>query len=244
VSARAVRALRAVSFDAAGTLIHPVRPVGELYALVAARHGVSIDPGELHERFRQAFASAPPLAFPGSAPAELHAHEKAWWRSVVRRVFAGIRFPDFDAYFDDLFAFFADGATWRADPDSVPLLDELRRRGLRILIISNFDTRVRGILDALGLAPFVDRVTLSSEAGAAKPDPTIFRVALDAENVDPAEVLHVGDTVREDWAGARAAAIEVVLIGPPELATDAPGAVVVPRLGAVAEIVAARPRRD
>ena len=49
------RAVRAVSFDAAGTLFHPVRPVGELYATVAARHGVAIDAAVLHARFGDAF---------------------------------------------------------------------------------------------------------------------------------------------------------------------------------------------
>ncbi len=234
---------RAVSFDAAGTLIHPVRPVGELYALVAARHGVTVDSSELHERFRAAFGTAPPLAFPSTPPAELPAREQAWWHAVVSRVFAGIRFADFDAYFDDLFALFADGATWRLDPDTVPLLRDLRGEGLRLLVVSNFDSRVRGILTALRLAHANDPITLSSEAGAAKPDPAIFATALAAERLAPHEVLHVGDTVREDWAGARAAGIDVVLIGAPELAAAAPGATVVPRLGAVAAIVSGRTPR-
>ena len=228
---------RAVSFDAAGTLIHPVRPVAELYATVAARHGVVVDAAELHDRFRAAFGSAPPLAFPSTPAAELRSREKEWWRAVVRRVFAGIPFDDFEAYFDELFAFFAEGATWRLDPDTLPLLGALRDDGVRILVISNFDSRVRAILAALGLTTAIDRITLSSEAGAAKPDPAIFATTLAAERLAPHEVLHVGDTVREDYAGARAAGIDVVLIGAPDLAADAPEATVVARLGAVAQIV-------
>ena len=224
--------LRAVSFDAAGTLFHPARPVGDLYAMVAARHGVDVDGAVLHARFREAFGGAPPLAFPGCAPGELRAREKTWWRDVVRAVFAGMRFGDFGAFFDDLFAFFASPAAWRVDPDAHALLAALRARTLTILVVSNFDTRVRGVLAALGLTPLVDRVTISSEAGAAKPDPAIFARAL--ADLAPASVVHVGDTVREDLRGARAAGLRVLLVGDAALASEASDAVVVARLGDVA----------
>ena len=222
--------LRAVSFDAAGTLIHTVRPVGELYATIAARHGVDVDPTALHARFRHAFGSAPPLAFPGVPPAEIRAREKSWWRDVVARVFAGMRFASFDAFFDDLFDFFASGDAWRVDADAHAVMAAVRASGLAILVISNFDARVRGILDALGLTPFIDRVTISSEAGAAKPDPGIFARAFADAAVDAAAVLHVGDTVREDLRGARAAGVAVVLVGDAELQAEAPDAIVLPRL--------------
>jgi len=229
---------RAVSFDAAGTLFHPVRPIGELYATVAARHGTEVDPALLHARFRAAFQAAPPLAFPPTPEPELRAREKAWWRAVVREVFHGIALPDFDAYFDDLFAFFASAAAWRADPDAAPLLARLRADGLRILVVSNFDARVRGVLAALGLAELVDQITISSEAGAAKPDPRIFAHALAAAGLRAVDVLHVGDTAREDLAAARAAGLAVVLVGGDELAAEAPDAARVARLAGVAAFVA------
>ncbi len=178
--------------------------------------------------------AAPPLAFPGVPPGELRAREKEWWRAVVARVFDGIAFPDFPAYFDDLFAFFASPAAWRIDPDAAPLLRTLRGRGLVILVVSNFDARVRGILDALGLSRLVDQVTLSSEAGAAKPDPAIFQTALAAARLDADQVVHVGDTVREDLRGAHAAGMRVILVGGAELRLEAPDATIVGSLGEVA----------
>ena len=224
-----------LSIDAAGTLIHTVRPVGELYATVAARHGVDVDPAALHARFRVAFGGAPALAFPGTPRAELRRRERQWWYRVVQQVFAGVAFADFDAFFDDLFAFFAHPSTWRADADAHRLLTEMRARGLAILVVSNFDARVRGLLDALALSPLIDGVTLSSEAGAAKPDPAIFRRALADAGLDAARVVHVGDTVREDLQGARAAGLRVILVGGPELAREAPDATVVARLADVAD---------
>jgi putative hydrolase of the HAD superfamily len=238
--------LRAVSFDAAGTLFHPVRPIGELYALVAARHGIAVDAAELHRRFRAAFHDAPPLAFPTMPATELRAREKAWWHAVVRTVFAKTTVDDFDAYFDDLFAFFASDAAWRVDPDAAPLLQKLRDHGLSILVVSNFDHRVRTVLAALGLADLIDQVTISSEAGAAKPDARIFHTALAAmtalrgTELGPAEVLHVGDTAREDLPAARAAGIQVILVGGDELAAEAPDTVCVRRLADVLPLIERR----
>ena len=225
---------RAVSFDAAGTLFHPVRPIGALYAEVAGRHGIHADADVLHKRFRRAFQAAPPLAFSPALPTdERRARERAWWRAVVAEVFAGRSDAAFDAYFDDLFAFFASRAAWRADPEAAPLLRRLRAARLRILVVSNFDARVRGVLAALDLAPLIDQVTISSEAGAAKPDPRIFEVALAATGLEAGQVLHVGDTAREDLAAARAAGLAVVLVGGSELAAEAPDAPRVERLGRV-----------
>jgi len=96
---------------------------------------------------------------------------------------------------------------------------------------------VRGVLAALGLAAWIDQVTISSEAGAAKPDPRIFATALAAAGLRAAEVLHVGDTAREDLAAARAAGLEVVLVGGDELAAEAQDATRVPRLGDVGALI-------
>ena len=227
------RNLRAVSLDAAGTLFHPIRPIGVLYADVAARHGMRLDVDDLHGRFRRAFGTAPPLAFPPAPAPVIRDRERGWWRTVVSEVFRDIAVPDFDAYFADLFDTFGKAETWRPAPDALPLLRAIRARGLRTLVVSNFDARVRGILDGLAMTPWIHAVTISSEAGAAKPDPAIFRVALAASGLAPDEVLHVGDTVREDWAGARAAGLPVLLVGGPALRRAAPEADIVPTLAAV-----------
>jgi len=125
------------------------------------------------------------------------------------------------------------------------LLAHLRARELRILVVSNFDARVRGVLAALGLAELIDAITISSEAGAAKPDPGIFLTALatasaSGEALRPSEVLHVGDTAREDLPAARAAGLDVVLVGDAALAAEAPDATCVRRLADALPIIARR----
>src|SRR6185295_138801 len=137
------------------------------------------------------------------------------------------------AFFADLFAFFASPDAWRLDPDAIDVLTAIRGRRLGVLVVSNFDDRVRGLLAALGLAPLIDRVTISSEAGAAKPDPRIFARALADAGLAPDEVVHVGDTVREDLRACRAVGVRVLLVGDAELRAAAGDAIVVPRLADV-----------
>jgi putative hydrolase of the HAD superfamily len=208
--------LRIIFFDAAGTLFHPRIPIGESYARVAARHGVSTTAAAIGQGFRRAFHESGGLAFgPGHSPDELWKLEYNWWREVVAKSFAGIgTFDDFDGYFAELFAYFADPDTWMADPGAAPLMENLKRADYRLGVVSNFDYRLYRILDGLNLSRFFDSVTISSEAGWAKPDPRIFKAALAAHGFAPAEAMHVGDSPDLDIVGADAANIAVVLIDP------------------------------
>ena len=81
-------AIKAVLFDAAGTLIKTARSVGESYATLAKKHGVEVRPAELAPRFRASFDRFAPLAFPAAEAANVPALERAWWKRVVQEVFA------------------------------------------------------------------------------------------------------------------------------------------------------------
>jgi putative hydrolase of the HAD superfamily len=208
--------LRVVFFDAAGTIFHTREPAGLSYAKIAERFGACADERRVIDSFRRAFAAAPGLAFgPGHDAAELRKLERDWWRSLVWATFEGLAdFPDFDAYFDALFAFFADPANWVSDPDAPMLLAALREGGVELGVISNFDHRIYAILDRLRLIRYFDTVTISSEIGYAKPAPEIFRIALERHELSAAEALHVGDVEALDVAGAHAAGIAAILIDP------------------------------
>lgn len=208
--------LKAVFFDAAGTLIAPREPVAESYARIARGYGVAAAAAQVNAAFRRVFHDAPGLAFgPGHAPEELRRRERNWWRAVVADTFIGLgNFTDFDAYFDELFAFFAAPANWIADPEAAPALADLKRRGISLGIISNFDSRLHAILDGLGLRDYFDSVTISSEAGYAKPAVEVFLTALTRHRVTSAEAVHVGDSEHLDFAGAAAAGIGAILLDP------------------------------
>jgi putative hydrolase of the HAD superfamily len=208
--------LKVIFFDAAGTLFEPREPVGLSYVRIAREYGVAASVADVGARFRRAFHGAPPLAFgPGRSAYDLRRLERQWWHDLVAATFAELgEFKDFDAYFDALFAFFANPAHWIADADAAPTLERLKDSGLALGLISNFDHRLYRILDGLGLIRYFDSVTISSEAGYAKPAPELFKVALARHSVEPAEALHVGDSEHLDLAGAAAAGIAAVLIEP------------------------------
>ena len=204
---------RAVLLDASGTLIDTARPLGDTYSVLAREFGGDLDPGTLTTGFRIAFADTPPMAFPGRTGADLDRAERAWWRAVVERVTrAAGGVPEFDAYFDRLYAHYADAPAWRVYPEVPDVLAALRDRGLALAVVSNFDSRLSPLLDALGLAAFFDAVVCSGPAGAAKPDRAIFTRALATLGVEASETLHVGDSREADYDGARAAGIEALFV--------------------------------
>ena len=206
-------ATRAVLLDATGTIFDLARPLGDAYSGLAGEFGGDLDPETLTVGFRSAFADTPPMAFPGRRGADLDHAERGWWRAVVERVTreaGGV--PEFDPYFDRLYAHYASAPAWRVYPEVPDVLAALRGRGLRLAVVSNFDSRLPPLLDALGLAPFFDAVVCSGAVGAAKPDGAIFAHALAALGVDAHEALHVGDSRVNDYDGARAAGIEALLV--------------------------------
>jgi len=206
--------LHVVFFDAAGTLFEPREPVARSYARIAAQFGVHADEHAVASAFHRAFTTAPALAFgPERSPGDLRRLERDWWHEVVARVFEGLgKFHDFDAYFDALFAFFGAAANWSADPEAPQVLGRLKDSGVALGVISNFDYRLYGILEGLGLKSAFDSITISSEAGFAKPAPELFRAALRKHSARSAESLHVGDSEPLDVQGAGAAGIPAVLL--------------------------------
>lgn len=110
----------------------------------------------------------------------------------------------------------------RFDPfaDAEPALRDLRARGVTLVVVSNWDISLNGVLEGCGLAPLLDATISSAEAGSRKPDPGIFATALELAGCEATEALHVGDTEDEDCEGARAAGIRALLIDREEGAGD------------------------
>jgi putative hydrolase of the HAD superfamily len=99
-----------------------------------------------------------------------------------------------------------------AYPDALPALRELRVRGLRLVVTSNWDCSLGEWLRPLGISELVDGVVTSAEVGAAKPSPRVFERALAVAGARPREALHVGDKVDNDVEGAAAAGVRAVLL--------------------------------
>ena len=210
---------KAVLFDAVGTLFGLRAPVGEIYLERARLHGLETsDPDlarKLTESFRRAFAAQGPLAFPNQPADRIPALERAWWKSVVTATFSAFDRPRrFDAFFDDLYEFFGTAAGWRLDPDAHRVLEALRGGGMKIGLVTNYDSRVLDVLDSLGIRRLFDGVAVSTLVGAAKPDSLIFLNACAALSCRPAEAVHVGDDYEEDFQGASEAGLQALLFDP------------------------------
>ncbi|MFZ2060984.1 MAG: HAD-IA family hydrolase [Candidatus Binatus sp.] len=206
--------IRAAFFDAAGTLFESREPIGRSYARLAREFGLDAPEDAVAASFRRAFGEAPGLAFGhGLRPDELRRLERHWWRDRVSETFAPLgKFPDFDAYFDALFSYFANPDHWLADLEAAPMLQRLKDDGLKLGVISNFDYRLYRILDGLDLTRFFDSITISSEAGFAKPRRELYDTALARAGVTVREAMHVGDSEHLDFAPAATLGLVAVLI--------------------------------
>jgi putative hydrolase of the HAD superfamily len=205
--------ISAVTFDAAETLFTPARPVGETYSVMARDFGGELDAERLQHGFRVEFAAMSPLGFPDCNPCELDSLEREWWHELVTRVVghAG-HVPRFNDYFDTVYDYYAGAQAWCLFPEVHKVLSELKARRIRLAVVSNFDSRLLPVLAGLDIASYFDDVVFSSLAGVAKPDPSIFELALSRLDVKPSAALHLGDNPVADRQGARDAGMQSVLV--------------------------------
>lgn len=97
-------------------------------------------------------------------------------------------------------------------PDARSSLEGLRDRGLTVVCLSNWDISLAEVLERCGLMEVLDQVVSSAQAGASKPSPDPFLLALELADCDAEAAVHVGDTLEEDVAGARGVGVRPLLI--------------------------------
>jgi len=208
--------IKAIFFDAAGTLLYLPKSVGYHYAIVANRVGLQLDAamldGAFHSCWRQ-MPARPPIE--GPRPDD----DKGWWRQLVDRIFNQIA-PDIteldrDAFFEAAYSHFAEAGVWELFPDVIDVLKALSPH-FELAVVSNFDSRLRMILSQLGVSQYFSHLFLSSELGADKPDPLIYQRALKLSGFSPNEVLHVGDDPVRDWQGAEESGLTVFRLQRPQ----------------------------
>ena len=208
--------IKAIFFDAVGTLFDVKGSVGAVYAQYAKKYGVP-DSAEmvmaLNNAFKETMKGMPAPVFAVDRPEKLKQCERLWWFDVVHAVYYRVgMFEAFDDFFEEVFEAFGQASPWQLFPETIQVVTELKERGFELGIISNFDTRFFQVLRALELHQFFDSITISSLVGAAKPAPKIFSYALEQHMVFPEEALHVGDHRIEDMEGAQQAGLGAILI--------------------------------
>jgi putative hydrolase of the HAD superfamily len=201
--------IKAIFFDALGTLFYLTRSVGHHYALVASEVGLTLDPHQLDDAFYSVWKKMPPRA---AIVGPRESDDKDWWRKLVELVLTQVAPSlsefDRDNFFEIAYQHFAEQSVWKLYPEVPGVLKQLQP-SFQLAVISNFDGRLRLILQHLGISKFFAHIFISSEIGADKPDPEIFRRALKLIDLKPNEVLHVGDDPERDWEAARAAGLSI-----------------------------------
>ena len=201
-------AIQAVTFDVGGTLLTPSPSVGEIYARIANRNGAPRIPADtLEERFQKAWRRVRPFQ-----------HHREDWERLVDEVFAGlVPQPPSQSFFDPLYREFGQPSAWRLFEDVLPTLESLAGQGLDLAIVSNWDDRLRPLLEDLRLDRYFNCIVISSEVGFMKPSAVIFEETLRRLGTPASAVLHVGDALTEDFSGATAAGLQAL-----HLRRDAP----------------------
>jgi putative hydrolase of the HAD superfamily len=194
----------AVLLDALGTIVELERPWPHLVDELAAR-GVMV----AEEDARAAMLAE-------MAYYRAHHDEASTWpalRDLRRRCAAVIQEQLRTALpLADVEAALLGAVRFRPYPEVPGALARLRAHGARLAVVSNWDVSLHDVLERTQLRPLVDAVVISAELGVAKPDPAIFRTALERLGTPAAGALHVGDSVEHYVAGARAAGLEAVLV--------------------------------
>jgi FMN phosphatase YigB (HAD superfamily) len=191
----------AVTVDGYGTLLTLARPVPALRRALE-RRGIERAEHDVAAAFAAEAAHYRPQSHLGRDEASL-----AELRVDCTRVFLSA----LDAPLDpgDFAADFVGALAFEAVPGAAAALADLRRRGLKLAVVANWDCALPGHLARLGLDRHFAAVVTSAEAGAPKPDPAPFLLALERLGVEPSRAVHVGDE-ETDELGAAAAGMRFV----------------------------------
>jgi putative hydrolase of the HAD superfamily len=221
--------IRALLLDAGGVLVRPnfSRVAGALRA-----RGVAADPEALaaaEPRAKKTLDRPPSPGFATDA-------ERGWHYFNLVLEEAGIApSPATDAALLDVKEWHERHCLWEDVPEGVrPSLARLRAAGLRLAVVSNSNGTLRRLFDRLDLTPAFDVILDSQVEGVEKPDPRIFRLALERLGEEAGAALHVGDIYHVDVVGARAAGIRPILVDEAGLYPEAD----CPRVRSLAELAA------
>jgi putative hydrolase of the HAD superfamily len=202
---------RALLLDALGTLLTLEDPAPSLRSELSRRFGVEVTEDEARRAIRAEIAYYRAHFDEGSDPAALAALRQRCaeaLRSGLPADDGRIAAIDTESLTGALLA----SLKFSAFADARPALVKARSDGRRLVVVSNWDVSLHEVLERLELAPLLDGIVTSAGVGARKPAAVIFDRALAVAGMQPREAVHIGDSVDDDIAGARAAGIDAILV--------------------------------
>jgi putative hydrolase of the HAD superfamily len=193
---------RMVFFDAGETLLYPHPSFPELFALVMRAEGHEVDPAAVRENL----APVSELFLDAARKKEVWSNtperSREFWQRVYGVLLDRLGLPGGEEVFGRLEREFTDLGNYRLFPDVAPTLERLAVAGYRLGVISNFEAWLERLLEHLGVARHFEVEVISGVEGVEKPDPAIFRIALERTGLRGEEAVYVGDLVEFDVAPA------------------------------------------
>ena len=207
--------IQCLVFDAVGTLIQPNPSVPVAYHSIASRYGSRISVNEIGSRFRRAFRQSETDQFPngpaaGSNYVSSDSIEKARWRWIVEQVVPDVN--NIELCFAELWEHFARPSSWSVFEDVGSTLSALRKAGYRLIVASNFDSRLHSVCRGHDVLSVIERSFVSSEIGYRKPAREFYKSLIAHCDCPPNQILMVGDDPEHDVAGPIAANMHAMLI--------------------------------
>ncbi|GAC1642302.1 MAG: hypothetical protein NVS4B8_11390 [Herpetosiphon sp.] len=205
---------RAISFDAGYTLLSPVEEAHLVVERMLAQRGIVPTPQAIAAAYDRAEALYhhqyhQPLNETWASDASIH----GFFQKYYVQFLADLGVDDAEgAQARAIIAHYNQSQNWRLYPGVIETLQELRARGFRIGIASDWGSDLRHILLGHGITPLLDWAVISGSVGCAKPSPTFYNEVVRRAGVPPSEIVHVGDSYRGDILGARTVGIDGILI--------------------------------
>jgi putative hydrolase of the HAD superfamily len=204
----------AVLFDAGGTILRVKPSVEAVYSETAALHGFRVAPESILRNFRGAWKRS----IERSRARDFRSSDailREEWFEIVKETFGdSVPGSRIRALFDDLYERFVSASVWSLAPGTRESLHHLRERGIRLGILSNWDSRLRKMLAEIGIEGAFDFLVISHEVGYEKPHAVIFGEALRQAGTPPERTLHVGDSYEADILPASRLGLRTLWIAP------------------------------
>src|SRR5262245_310945 len=204
-------AVRAIFFDAVGTLLHPEPKAAEAYRSIGQRYGSRLSLEETAARFQRAMGRQQHI---DETLSYRTSEDREWrrWRAIVAEVLDDVADPD--ACFNALYDHFGRAEAWRYESSLPELTQALAKRNFHLGIASNFDRRLRGVLRQFPELNGLSTIAISSEVGWRKPAREFFEAIRRLCELPAEQILIVGDDFENDWRGAEALGMRAVLFDP------------------------------
>jgi putative hydrolase of the HAD superfamily len=202
----------AVFFDAGETLVHPHPSFPDLFASILAREGYDVEAETIRDRISVVSDRFSKAARENELWTTTPERSRRFWHEVYAIFFEHLGITNANGLIDVVYREFTDLANYALFDDVVPMLDRLHASGLRLGVVSNFEEWLERLLERLGVRPYFDVRVISGVEGLEKPDPAIFRLAMDRAGVEPDRSAYVGDNPEFDVEPAAALGMLPVLI--------------------------------